>query len=61
MTRHPRMGAVEELLVPLREPQWNERPTANDRENTGVYRLLSVNLLKAGVCLVKIASGSQGA
>ena len=24
VTRHPRMGAAEELKVPLREPQWNE-------------------------------------
>jgi hypothetical protein len=37
-TRHPRMGAVEELLVPLRERVWNERPTAMNREKTGVYR-----------------------
>ena len=44
MTRHPRMGAVEELKVPLREPQWNERPTAEWGENAGVYRLLRVNV-----------------
>jgi hypothetical protein len=37
------MGAVEELKVPLRERLWNERPTADDRENAGVYRLLCVN------------------
>ena len=30
---------MEELKVPLREPQWNERSTAGSRENTGVYRL----------------------
>ena len=43
-TRHPRMGAVEELRVPLREPQWNERPTVTSRENAGVYGLLWVNV-----------------
>ena len=43
MTRHPRMGAAEELKVPLREPSWNERATATMCENTGVYRLLWVN------------------
>jgi len=44
MTRHPRMGAVEELKVALRERLWNERPTADIRENAGVYRLLWVNV-----------------
>jgi hypothetical protein len=44
VTRHPRMGAVEELKVPVREPQWNERSTAGSRENAGVYRLLCVNV-----------------
>jgi hypothetical protein len=43
-TRHPRKGAVEEPKVTVREPQWNERSTADDRENTGVYRLLWVNV-----------------
>ena len=38
------MGAVEELKVPVREPQWNERSTAGSREKTGVYRLLCVNV-----------------
>ncbi len=44
VTRHPRMGAVEEPTVPLREPSWNEQPTATRRENAGVYRLLWVNV-----------------
>jgi hypothetical protein len=44
-TRDPRKGAVEELKAPLREPQWNEQPTASYRENTGVYGLLWVNML----------------
>jgi len=43
-TRHPRMGAVEEPEVAVREPSWNERPRVNSRENTGVYRLLWVNV-----------------
>jgi hypothetical protein len=44
MTRHPRMGAVEQPEVPLREREWNERATADDRENAGVYVLLCVNV-----------------
>ncbi len=44
VTRHPRMGAAEELKVPLRERLWNERSTAGSREKTGVYRLLWVNV-----------------
>ena len=44
VTRHPGMGAVEEPEVPLREPSWNERPTAMNRKNAGVYRLLCVNV-----------------
>jgi hypothetical protein len=43
-TRHPGTGAVEEPKVPLREPQWNERPTATRREKAGVYTLLWVNV-----------------
>jgi hypothetical protein len=40
VTRHPRMGAVEQPEVALREPSWNERATANAGENAGVYGLL---------------------
>jgi hypothetical protein len=43
VTRHPRMGAVEEPEVPVRERVWNERATARNREKTGVYGLLWVN------------------
>jgi hypothetical protein len=38
------MGAVEEPGVPMRELVWNERAAGDDRENTGVYRLLCVNI-----------------
>ena len=54
MTRHPRMGAVEEPEVPLRERVWNERATADDRENAGVYVLLCVN-----VCGIKQLRGKH--
>ncbi len=44
MTRHPQMGAVEEPEVTVGERVWNERATADNREKTGVYRLLWVNV-----------------
>jgi hypothetical protein len=44
VTRHPRMGAVEEPEVTVGERVWNERPIARSRENAGVYRLLCVNV-----------------
>ena len=44
VTRHPRMGAVEEPKVPRRERLWNEQATATRCENAGVYRLLCVNV-----------------
>ena len=43
VTRHPRMGAVEEPEVPRRERQWNERAIDEMHEKAGVYRLLRVN------------------
>jgi len=39
-TRHPRMVAAKQLPVTVGEPLRNERPTAGDRINTGVYRFL---------------------
>ena len=43
VTRHPRKGSAEEPEITVGERVWNERPTANSREKTGVYRLLWVN------------------
>ena len=40
----PELGAVEQPGVPNDERVWNEWPTAMRRENTGVYRLLCVNV-----------------
>jgi hypothetical protein len=44
VTRHPRMGAVAQPAVAVRERVWNEQRTGTGRENAGVYRLLCVNV-----------------
>lgn len=44
VTRHPRMGAVEEPEVTVGEHVWNEWSTDARRENAGVYTLLWVNV-----------------